>query len=80
MAKYYVTYKNLRLVRDAESPAKAAALVLRQQTEQLKKNDTVYVDERGHRTRHAQLKYRVDSVRRNGERLWTLAVKKPEGN
>lgn len=79
MAKYYVTYQTLLLVHDADSRAKAAVLVLRQKEEQLRKNTTVYVDERGHRKRDARSKFRVDTGRVDGRRVWTLTLKKTSG-
>lgn len=79
MPKYYTVYGSLRLVLDAGSPEKAARLVMQQRHEKLKTNAMVYVDERGHRTRHADSKFRVCCEQVDGWKKWTLVAKKRRG-
>ena len=76
MPKYYVSHRSIRFISDSKSSAKAAAAVLRQKTVDLRRNTVVYVDERGHRTKSAAIKYRVDHRDIEGECRWVLVPKK----
>jgi hypothetical protein len=79
MPKYYVIYREIAFIRDAKTSAKAASSVLRQKAVDLRRNTVVYVDERGHRTKSAALKYRVDHRDIEGQCLWVIAPKKSNG-
>jgi hypothetical protein len=76
MPKYYVIYRHLAFIRDAKTPSEAASSVLRQKAMDLRRNTVVYIDERGHRKKSAQLKYRVDHRDIEGQCLWVVALKK----
>ena len=67
MSKYYISFLGKRLIMDARSPGSAAAVTLRTGGLALREGGVVYVDERGHRTRTAAHRFRLQRTLQGGD-------------